>query len=235
MVAAQAETVAHPREAMMLPTGEVVERYPALETLPVRHGFVCRSPGIAVSTDREGVVRALSPRHQAARVALGMGDQMFITAEQVHGSHCAVVTADSPAVIAAADGLLTSDPRVCLGIYVADCCAIFLVDTVRQAIGLLHSGRKGTDLRILETAVHEMERVFGSRPTDLTIQLSPCIRPPDYEVDFAATIRKQSAELGIEKTSDSNANTAADLGRYYSYRVEKGCTGRMIALLSLAR
>jgi len=65
------------------------------------------------------------------------------------------------------------------------------------------------------------------------VQLSPCIRPPSYEVDFAAGIRAQCLESGIrpEHLHDCGICTSTDLQRFYSYRVEMGKTGRMLALL----
>ena len=66
-----------------------------------------------------------------------------------------------------------------------------------------------------------MREQFGSVPRDLVVQLSPCIRPPHYEVDFAAEIVRQVRGSGVEKVYDSGRCTACDLSRYYSYRAEK--------------
>jgi hypothetical protein len=74
---------------------------------------------------------------------------------------------------------------------------------------------------------------FGSDPADFVVHLSPCIRPPHYEVDFAAEIVQQCRALGVSEIHDSGVCTAGDLDRYYSYRAEKGKTGRMLALLGL--
>ena len=46
-------------------------------------------------------------------------------------------------------------------------------------------------------------------------------------------IRNQATVLGIGHFHDSCENTAADLTRHYSYRMEKGQTGRMLALLGM--
>ena len=69
-----------------------------------------------------------------------------------------------------------------LGIYVADCCAVYLADPVRRVIALLHSGRKGSELGITTAVVARMRADFGCNPADITVQLSPCIRPPQYEI-----------------------------------------------------
>jgi len=78
-----------------------------------------------------------------------------------------------------------------------------------------------------------MAEKFGSAPTDLVVQLSPCIRPPHYEVDFAAEIIRSCRARGVLHVHDSGICTACELDRYYSYRAEKAKTGRMLALLAM--
>ena len=131
------------------------------------------------------------------------------------------------------DGIITNQRSVALGIYVADCCAVYIVDSKTPAIGLVHSGRKGTELGVVTNAINEMIQHFGSNPAELIVQLSPCIRPPHYEIDFAAEIIRQCRALGVKRIHDSGVCTARNLDRYYSYRAEKGKTGRMLAVVGL--
>jgi len=211
-----------------------VETFEALERLSgVRHAFLCRVPGLDVRTDREEALARLAEYHADARRELGFCVEPFATAKQVHGNRIAVLKEPVTQEAAETDGLVTNVPGLCLGVYVADCCAIYLADPVKRAIGLLHSGKKGTDLAIAERAVETMMREFGSDPANLVAQLSPCIRPPQYEIDFAAEIVRQLHRAGVGQVADCGANTAADLERYYSYRMEKGRTGRLLALLML--
>ena len=193
-------------------------------------------PGVEVSPDRATALARLDETHCRARSELGVTGRSFITAEQVHGHGVAVIApgtelATSP--LPCVDAIVTNRSDVCLGIYVADCCAIFLVDPRRRAVGLAHSGRKGTDEDILSATVKMMGQEFGSEPADIIAQLSPCIRPPWYEVDFAARIVEQGREAGLGRIVDDGVCTAANPDRYYSYRREKGRTGRMLALLAL--
>ena len=140
---------------------------------------------------------------------------------------------ESPAKSAGVDAIITRDRGVFLGVYVADCCAVFLVDPRQRAVGLAHSGKKGTSLNVVGRTVLRMTQEFGSAPDDLIAQLSPCIRPPHYEVDFAAEIVAQLRHCGVGQVFDSGENTGSDLSRFYSYRMERGLTGRMLALLAL--
>ncbi|MBV8142728.1 MAG: polyphenol oxidase family protein [Verrucomicrobia bacterium] len=209
-----------------------IEHFPALDALEdVLHGFVLRVPGLDVRTDREAALRRLEALHETARRSFG--PRQIRLAEQVHGGAVAIVTVGSATKSSRVDGLITRDRGVLLGIQVADCCAVFLVDPRQSAIGLIHSGKKGTELDIVGAAVQKMTTAFGTDPADLVAQLSPCIRPPHYEVDFAAEIVRSLKRSGVNFVFDSGKNTAADLEKYYSYRVEKGRTGRMLALLAL--
>jgi hypothetical protein len=143
------------------------------------------------------------------------------------------VNAQGDGPLPAVDGLVTNRRGICLGIRVADCCAVYLVDPVRRCIGLVHSGKKGTELGIVPAAIETMRLNFQSDPGDLIVQLSPCIRPPRYEIDFASEIAGQCRSSGVRQIHDCGICTASDLKHYYSYRAESGKTGRMLALLEL--
>jgi len=199
----------------------------------IRHAFIDRIPGLDVTVERTEALWRLDEYHTQARRELGCADKVFVTAEQVHGNKVAVFEGGAPLVAAGADGVVTNEKNAVLGIYVADCCAVYLADPVAHVIGLAHSGRKGTELGIATAAIETMRTRFGSNPRDIIALLGPCIRPPFYEVDFAAQIAAQCRAAGVSQIFDCGRNTASDLGRYYSYRMEHGKTGRMLALLAL--
>ncbi len=212
-----------------------VEIYPALAAGGTcLNAFIGRIPGIDVATDRENALERLAECHEQARFDLGFGAMPFITARQVHGNTVAIVGETTFAPVEGADALITNRPNVCLGIYVADCCAVYAVDPAHGCIGLAHSGRKGTELEIVPAMLRKMGCAFGTEPGDAVVQLSPCIRPPHYETDFAAQIVAQCRAMGVGEVVDPQTCTAANPERYYSYRMEKGRTGRMLALLALA-
>jgi hypothetical protein len=221
---------AQPAAAASMP----IERFPALEAAPgVVHGFLGRVAGLDVKVDRALALERLDGFHRAAREELGLGGNTFVFGEQVHGREVAIVNEHTSVPVPGVDGVITASPAVCLGVYVADCCAVYLVDPVRRVIGLLHSGRKGSELGITAVAIERMRTEFQSDPADIVVQLSPCIRPPNYEVDFAALIVAQCRAAGVTQVHDCGTCTGADTNAYYSYRIKKGKTGRMLALLAL--
>ena len=215
------------------------EQFPALSAIKIcRHVFAQRIPGIDVSAGKAEVLERLDAAHEEIRKATGFGGWPLFTAQQVHGNKVAVLgEVDSAPLLGrefpACDGIITNQRGVASGIYVADCCAVYIVDPKTPAIGLVHSGRKGTELGVVTNAIRQMVERFDSDPANMIVQLSPCIRPPHYEVDFAAEITRQCRALGVQEIHDPGICTACNLDRYYSYRAEKGKTGRMLALIGL--
>ncbi|WP_265594088.1 laccase domain-containing protein [Haloferula sp. BvORR071] len=200
--------------------------------------WIGRLAGVETTTDRDETLARLRPLHEA-RVRADFGAERWWRAEQVHGKGVATVPGaatipggDGLPVVPSADGLVTGTAGEVLGIYVADCGAIWLADRGTGAVGLLHSGKKGTELGILEEGVALMARTYGTRAQDLVVVLGPCIRPPNYEIDFAKEIARQAAAVGVGEFHDLGEDTACDLESFYSYRIEKGNTGRMLALIA---
>ena len=213
------------------------EKFQALNVLAMcRHIFTRRIPSIHVSHDKAEALKRLESAHLEIRNAIGIGDWPLLTAQQIHGDKIACVNAmvETDREFSGCDGIITNQRGVTLGIYVADCCAVYLVDRKQRAAALIHSGKKGTNLRIVSKAIAQMHEKFSIQPQDLIAQLSPCIRPPHFEVDFAADIIRQCQTAGLNEIHDSGVCTACNLDAYYSYRAEKGRTGRMLALLGLA-
>jgi purine-nucleoside/S-methyl-5'-thioadenosine phosphorylase / adenosine deaminase len=214
------------------------EQFPALSAIGIcRHALTHRIPGINVSHDKVEVLERLDAAHREIRNAIGIGDWPLFTAGQVHENKIAVIDSCSRGPVGrefrACDGIITNQHGIALGIYVADCCAVYILDAKTPAIGLVHSGRKGTELGVVSNAITEMISRFGSEASNMIVQFSPCIRPPHYEIDFAVEIVRQCRALGVKQIHDSGMCTACDLDRYYSYRAEKGKTGRMLALIAL--
>lgn len=214
------------------------EQFPALSAFDdrIRHGFVGRIPDLDVDLDRETALARLTDVHREARAGLGLAGFAFVHAQQVHGAGVAIVsetpTATPAPPMAAVDALVTNQRGICLGIFVADCAAVYCFDPEQGIIGLAHSGKKGTELGVVTETLRMMESL-GARPADVVVQISPCIRPPHYEVDFAAEIAAQCRRAGVRQIHDEGICTHTNVERYYSYRREKGRTGRMLAMLAL--
>lgn len=196
--------------------------------------FITRIPGVPVSTDREATLAALQSSHEKVLQEHGIEPKLLRRAQQMHGKQVAIVgDIGCSYPVEGVDGLFCGGVAdCCLGIYVADCAAVWIYDMESGARGLAHSGKLGTEQNIVGELLERMRKTLGVQPENCIAVISPCIRPPHYEVDIPTAIKAQLSEAGVlpENIVDSGLNTAEDLDTFYSYRAEKGCTGRMLAL-----
>jgi YfiH family protein len=81
-----------------------------------------------------------------------------------------------------ADGLMTGEPGLLLGIRTADCIPILVADRKRRVVAAFHAGWRGTVQRIVESGIGRMRLQFGSRPEDLIAAIGPGIGPCCYSV-----------------------------------------------------
>jgi purine-nucleoside/S-methyl-5'-thioadenosine phosphorylase / adenosine deaminase len=202
-----------------------IETFPALDLAGLRHGF---------STRDAGPLEQLDTRINEALRAVGFPMDRAVHAEQTHGNRATAVEAPRTSRVPEVDALATSVVGLPLVVRVADCGPVFFYDPVKRAVAVAHSGRKGTEGNIVGATVACLRENYGSEPGDLVVQLGPCIRPPHYEVDFAAEIGRQARGAGVKNFNDGGVCTACRLERYYSYRAEKGKTGRMWGVIMLA-
>lgn len=198
------------------------ETFPALRAIPgIRHGFSLRTAHDTRAEDFAG------------KFARQLGFTCFAGAEQPHGNAVAVVSPSSFIIpnssFPGVDALITRQPGLPLIIRCADCAPVFIVDQNMPAIALIHSGKKGT----LTNVVGETIRAMPGRATDCLAFIGPCIGPCHYDMDLWTSIERQLREAGVKEIHNPRLCTACHLDRYYSYRAEKGLTGRLFAALAL--
>ena len=174
--------------------------------------------------------------HREIRGEHGLGGAPFITAQQVHGERIGVVdeaTAEDEC-FDSCDGLITNQRGVCLGIYVADCCAVFSSIPCARRSAWCIPGKKGRSSASSPNAIRSMARAFwfARLRTSLCNSVRAFVLRITKRISPAEIVR-QCRDLGVTAVNDCGVCTACDLNRYYSYRAEKGRTGRMLAFLAL--
>lgn len=162
-----------------------------------------------------------------------------------------------------ADGLITNLPKIVLTTYHADCVPLFFLDRLNKAIGMAHAGWRGTFENMAGKMVENMKAIYGSDARDILVGIGPAIGKCCYEVgrdvkdkfferyvEFPDIIENRNGSFyldlwkvnllqlkkaGIpeENIILSNTCTSCKVDKFYSYRREKGSTGRMIAAISL--
>ena len=198
-------------------------RFPELSRRGLSHFFTLRQTHSLQNEDLPDCLRS-----EGLPVAM-------VAAEQIHGAGVAKVgRAEAGQVIAQADALISGETGLTLMVRVADCGPVWLHCAKTGAIGLVHSGRKGTELGIVPATVQAMRKEFGAEPDKMLAVLGPCIRPPHYDVDFASEILRHLRWEGVGEIVDSGLCTACEPARFYSYRKEQGKTGRHFAAVAQA-
>jgi copper oxidase (laccase) domain-containing protein len=199
------------------------ETFASLNALPfVHHAFTLRTGDDTKADEFE----------QRFVAAQGFSPDVYASAEQPHGNSVAVPGPGARRV-PRVDALATSEPGLPLVVRCADCAAVYIVDRRRPAIALIHSGKKGTLGNIVGNTIHRMRIQFDTDPRDCLAFISPSVGPCHYELDLWTGIERQLRAAGVGEVHNPRVCTACHLDRYFSYRAEKGKTGRMLALLAL--
>ncbi len=103
------------------------------------------------------------------------------------------------------DGLITNESGIALVTYYADCVPLFFVDPVQKAIGLAHSGWRGTVNRMGRCMINAMKEQFGSNPADIYAAIGPSICQDCYEVSedvamaFAAEFPEEDSRVSMRR------------------------------------
>lgn len=206
--------------------------FPVLSGIPfIRHGFSTRLGGVSkgifesMNLGSESSVYQDEPdnirtNYERIADAIGVDPHSIVVSKQVHKTNIRHVTeADLgkglyiPRDYDEIDGLITNRPGITLVTKYADCVPLFFVDTKNKAIGLTHSGWRGTVSKIGKLTVEELQRQYGSEPEDIIAVIGPSICSDCYEVgaEVAQAFRDAFSENGY------NMNTILrekDNGKY---------------------
>lgn len=106
------------------------------------------------------------------------------------------------------DGIVTDEEGLMLCSMESDCTPVYLLDPVKRAVGMVHSGWKGTAACIAVQAVRQMEQEYGSQPEDILAAFGPCICRDCYEVgdDIIPAFRENFTESEIQEFFRPKAN-----------------------------
>lgn len=103
------------------------------------------------------------------------------------------------------DGLVTNVPGLILTSFYADCTPVMALDPVNRAIGIVHSGWRGTAGRIAKKLLVTMKEEYGTNPKDCICCIAPSICGDCYEIGsevadiFKAEFGKDAFDKGMLK------------------------------------
>lgn len=172
--------------------------FPLLEeTGIVTQGFSTRLGGVSegdyrsmnVSFTRGDREEAVRENYRRLGEAIGFDCESLVCSDQTHTTNVRVMTEDDrgkgfvrPKDYQDVDGMITNVPGLTLATFYADCVPLYFVDPVKRAIGLSHSGWRGTVGKIGKKTVEQMKEAYGSNPADIRAVIGPSICQDCYEV-----------------------------------------------------
>lgn len=122
--------------------------------------------------------------------ALGFDFNSFVLCHQTHTTNIRVVTEQDrgmgvtkQSTIKDTDALITNIPNIQLVAFSADCTPIFLLDTDKKAIAVIHAGWRGTVNSIAKKTIEKMTQTYGTNPKDIIAGIGPCIGQCCFQVD----------------------------------------------------
>jgi polyphenol oxidase len=245
------------------------------------HGFSTRRGGVSrayLENEEEGsgelnlgFTAADSPenvrenRLRFVEAVSGRRETPLATVRQLH-SNISVVVPDSAirgVVISEADGIITNQPGVLLGILTADCIPVLVADPRKRVVGAFHAGWRGTVARIVELGVGRMVQEFGCASADMIAAIGPGIGYCCYTVgdevqaqfgsnfsyaselflrnekglrlDLTEANRRQLLAAGLVAQSIAAIGgcTGCHPEYFYSHRSSGGHAGRMMAVIGI--
>ncbi|WP_413206904.1 peptidoglycan editing factor PgeF [Rhodospirillum sp. A1_3_36] len=222
----------------------------------VRHGFFTRNRGVSKGLYASlncgygsgDVAEAVTRNRARAVTEIEMPPEALVTVHQCHSNK--VVEVDKPWPHSQApevDGMVTSAPRVVLGILTADCAPVLFVDPKARVIGAAHAGWRGALGGVLDNTVEAMERL-GAKRRDILAGIGPCIAQRSYEVgpefpaafleedeanqmffakarkeehflfDLPGYVAKRLVRVGVTEVMPTPCDTCREEDRFFSYR-----------------
>lgn len=202
--------------------------YPAFDKFQeFYHGFSTRLGGVSkgiyesmnLSFSRGDEENAVLENYHRMADAIGFSLEQIVCSDQTHTTNIRLVTEKDhgKGVVREkdytdVDGLITNLPGTTLTTFYADCVPLFFLDPENRAIGLAHSGWRGTVGKIGEKMVWSMKETFGTKPEKLYVGIGPSICQDCYEV--SQDVADQFMEAFPDHQKDQSLLYETNQGKY---------------------
>lgn len=222
------------------------------------HGFSTRKGGVSLGPfdslnlgGSEDQPSNISNNRKLALEALGLQDKRLATLKQIHSCRVCVAKVGAQE----GDALVSNEPGWVLAVSVADCYPILLEDPKNKIIGAVHAGWRGTVGGIVKNTLEKMFEL-GAEAQHIQVAIGQGISAKHFEVgdevlqqfrdagfgdvyfennriDLAACNKKWMLELGLFESNIWHMNRCTFEEDFFSYRRDKGKTGRMWGVIGL--
>lgn len=128
---------------------------------------------------------------------------------QVHGDKIAVINDNQVTheELYGFDAIITNLKNFAIGVRTADCVPILLYDKKQDVIAAIHSGWKGTVLKISKKVIEKMKKDFLTVPTDVCAVIGPSISMDFYQVGVNVYNEFKYAGFPMSQISYKNGDT----------------------------
>lgn len=234
-------------------------RYYLAPNISAHHAFFTRHGGVSPAPfhslnfgGTEDEPENIRKNRERALKSIGLNPDNVARLNQVHGDDVCIGQCGTQT----GDALVTNESGIVLAIGAADCYPILFHDPVNKIIGASHAGWKGTLARIAAKTIEKMI-AQGADKKEIRVAIGPGICRDNYEVSdeviqqfmtagFPESIHSgrqldlleankfvlRGAGITEEHVWALNKCTTSD--EFFSYRRDKGQTGRMWAVISLS-
>lgn len=196
---------------------------------------------------------------------IGVNFQNLVFSNQVHCDTILSVTKEDmgngitkPQKWDGVDGLITNQTGVPIIIFAADCVPVFFLDPKKKVIALVHSGWKGTVLKISAKCIEKMVTEYSCNPKDIMVAIGPSIGVCHFEVgdevadvfrdtfgagvlekhekwhvNMQKAIEIQLKDMGVENIIKADICTYCNSDLLFSHRKTAGKRGVMAGIMEL--
>lgn len=161
----------------------------SVQGFSTRHEGVSRTPynSLNLGTNTNDQAHNVEGNRSLMARAFGISHESLVTVRQVHGTDILVI--DEPNedyshfLTVEGDAIITNQPGVMIGVCVADCVPILILDNEKQVAAAVHAGWQGTAAKLVSKTVLGMKSLFDCDPKKLQACIGPSIGKCCYEVD----------------------------------------------------
>ncbi len=206
----------------------------SLSKIPnIKHGFFGRIGGVSdgiysslnAGFGSDDAAENIIENRRRIVTALGFSDDTQLnTLSQIHSNKVIAMNApfDNQQNTIEADGLVTNQSNIIIGILTADCTPVLFCDTEEKIIGAAHAGWQGAKSGILENTISAMEKL-GAKRESIIATIGPCIAQKSYEVgaEFYQNFMAESLENDDFFSSSANDKYQFNLPAYVTNKLAK--------------
>ena len=153
---------------------------------------------------------------------VGMHELRIVTMKQVHGDHIVDVEDKNLKEAGEADGMVTEERGLFLGVLTADCVPILFSVKGRKLVAVVHTGWRGTLAGIALKMVRHLQHRYGVEPGSLEVVMGPAIGACCYEIgaEVSAPLVRRWGRQAQECLQENDGKSFLNLRRLNGQMLE---------------